>query len=104
LRLRGLSEKTTSLVPQLDHLAVPQEHRAVGQRAPAEQVGDQDDGDLLAQLLEHVLDAHGGDRIDGDGELVQAQDVRLVRQGRGDGQPLLLPARELGAQAVAAGP
>ena len=55
-----------------------------------------------AQFLEHILDAHGGDRVDGDGELVQAENLRLVRQGAGDGQALLLAAGELGAQAVQA--
>ena len=55
-----------------------------------------------AQLLEHVLDAHGGDRVDGDGELVEAEDLGLVREGAGDGEALLLAAGERGAEAVEA--
>ena len=88
---------------QLDDLAVPEEHGAIGQAAGLlGEVGHQDDGHVLAQFLEHILDAHGGDRIDGDGELVEAEDLRLVREGAGDGQALLLAAGELGAEAVEA--
>jgi hypothetical protein len=87
----------------LHHFAVPQEHRAVAQPAGLlGQVGDQDDGDLPAQFLEHVLDAHGGDGVDGDGELVQAEDLRLVGQRARDGQALLLAAGQPGAQRVQA--
>ena len=86
---------------QLDDLPVPQEHRAVGQPARLlGEVGHQDDGHVLAQLFEHGLDAHGGDRVNGDGELVEAKDLRLVREGASDGQALLLAAGELGAEAV----
>ena len=55
-----------------------------------------------AQFLEHVLDPHRGDRVDGDRELVQAQDLGLVRERAGDREPLLLAAGELGAEAVEA--
>ncbi len=53
----------------------------------------------LAELTQDVLDAHGGDGVDGDGELVEAEDLGLVREGPGDGEALLLPAREGRAEA-----
>ena len=54
------------------------------------------------QLLEHVLDPHRRHGVDGDGELVEAEDLGLVGQGAGDGEPLLLPAGERRAEAVEA--
>ena len=55
---------------------------------------------LVPELLEHILDPHRGDRIDGDRELVEHQQVRLLRQGSSDGQPLLLPTREPASQRI----
>ena len=79
----------------------PAARGAIGQ-APGllHQVGDEDDRDVATQLLEHVLDAHRGHRVDGDGELVEAEDLRLMGQRACDGQPLLLPAGESRAQAA----
>ena len=85
----------SSVERDLDQLAVEEERGAVGQ-APRllHQVGDQHDGELRAQLLEHVLDAHGGHRIDRDRELVEQQEVGILRQCARDGEALLLAARE----------
>ena len=63
------------------------------------EIGHEDDGHLLAQILEHVLDPHGGDGVDGDAEFVQAEDLGLVRERAGDGEALLLSAGQLGATA-----
>ena len=93
----------TSLRSSSTMLAVPQEHGAVGQPARLlREVGHQDDGHVPPQFLEHVLDAHRGHRVNGDGELVEAEDLGLVRKGAGDGQALLLAAGKLGAEAVEA--
>src|SRR5437867_1698286 len=90
-----------AVVVDLDDLAVPQEHGAVGEPPRLlHQIRDQDDGDVAPQLLQDVFDAHGRHRVDGDREFVQAEHLRLVRERPRDGEALLLPARQLGAQAV----
>src|SRR2546426_10196776 len=69
---RGVGEDHV-IVVDLDDLAVPQEHGAVGEPPRLlHQVGDQNDGHIPLQLLQDVLDPHGGHRVDGDRELVQA--------------------------------
>jgi hypothetical protein len=52
---------------------------------------------LQAELAEDLFDAHGGDGIDGDGELVEAEDFGVVGEGAGEGEALLLAAGEVGA-------
>lgn len=88
---------------ELDDLAVVEEQSAVSEAARLlGEVGDQDDGHMVAKFLEDVLDAHGGDGIDGDGELVEAEDFGFVGEGAGDGEPLLLSAGEFSAEGVEA--
>ena len=45
----------------------------------------------FSQLLQDVLDAHRGHRVDRDRELVEQQKIRLLGQGPGNRQTLLLP-------------
>ena len=57
-----------------------------------------------AQFLEHILDAHGGDRIDRDGELVEHQQLGILRQRPRNGQALLLAAGQQAAERDRGGP
>src|SRR5262245_46341516 len=67
---------------KLHDVPVPEEHRASGEAAGLlDEVCDKDDRHLTLELLEHVLNAHGCDGVDGDGEFVQTKNLRLMRQG-----------------------
>ena len=55
-------------------------------------MGDDDDGVLVFQIGDQILNLGGGDGIQGGGGLVHQQDVGLHRQGPGDAQALLLAA------------
>ena len=90
----------------LDALAAEEEGGAVGEASRLlHEVGDKHDRHLRAcSVLQHVLDAHRRHRVDGDGELVEEQQVGFLRQGTGDRQTLLLTAREQAAERVAVGP
>ena len=57
---------------------------------------------LFLEILQHILDAHRGHRIDGDGELVEQQQGGFLREGARDGESLLLSAAEQAAQRVQA--
>ncbi len=85
--------------PYLHHVPVQEERGTVRKSARLlHQVGDQDDAQFRPEVLEHVLDPHGGHWIHGDGELVQEQQVRVLGEGPGDGEPLLLAPGEEAAQ------
>jgi hypothetical protein len=87
----------------LDTFAVEKEGGSIGE-APGllHQIGDQENRHFLAQLLENVLDAHRGNRIDSDRELVEHQQIRFLRQRSGDRQALLLTTRQQAAEGVQA--
>src|SRR3954471_22345239 len=55
-------------------------------------VGDDDDGEAIAHLVEQLLDLGCRDRVERRGRLVEQDDVGLHRDGARDAQPLLLPA------------
>ena len=57
-------------------------------------VRDDDDRIRALQLVDQLLDALRGDRVERRRRLVHQQDLRLDRQRAGDAQPLLLAARE----------
>ena len=61
-------------------------------------VGDDHHGDaqLLVQLLQQIQNRQGRGGVQGGGGLVAEQDLRVVGQGAGDGDALLLAAGELG--------
>ena len=66
-------------------------------------VGDHDDGQaLVVELLEQGQDLDAGARVQVAGGLVGQQQRGLGDQGAGDGDPLLLTARELVGLVVAA--
>ena len=62
----------------------------------AESVGDCDAGAALLGALKGAQDHPLALGVQGGGGLVQQQHRRVPHQGTGDGDPLLLPARQLG--------
>src|SRR5258706_10734189 len=88
--------KNNVVVVEFDDFTVPEKHGASRQSSRLlDEIGHKNDGHLVLEFFEDILDAHRGHRIDGDGELVQAEDFGLVGKGAGDGYPLLLAAGEL---------
>ena len=57
-------------------------------------VGDDDDGDLLAEGLHELLDLVGGDGVEGGAGFVHQEDFGLGGDGAGDAEALLLAAGE----------
>ena len=57
-------------------------------------VRDDDDGVAILELAHQVLDARGGDRVQGRSRLIHEQHVGLHGEQARDAQPLLLAARE----------
>src|SRR5450631_537374 len=55
-------------------------------------VGDDDDGVVLFQLVDELLDFSSGDGVERTRRLVHEQHLRLDGQGAGDAEPLLLAA------------
>src|SRR5688572_223366 len=71
--------------------------RPVGAVGDPRVVGDHDQGaPLTSQLLEQVQDVLAARGVEVAGGLVGQDQVGLAGQGAGDGDPLHLPARELG--------
>ena len=64
------------------------------------QVGHEHDGELVLEPTQDLLDAHGGDRVHGDGELVEQQQLGVLRQRPGDGQSLLLATGQQATEGV----
>ncbi len=81
----------------LDDALVLQHHDQVGVADGGEAVGDDDGGAALHQPFQRLLDQELGLGVHRRGGLVQHQDRRIFEDGAGDGQALLLPARELDA-------
>ena len=64
-------------------------------------VGDDHDGRAgLVKLVDQGQDGLSGGLVEVAGRLVSENDGRLADQGPGDGDPLALPARELGGTSV----
>ena len=60
-------------------------------------MGDDDHGGLsVGEVPQDTEDFAGQLRVKGAGGLIEAEDVRVERQGAGDGHPLLLTAGEFG--------
>ena len=55
-------------------------------------VGHDQDGELLLQLGDQLLDLAGGDRVERRGRFVEQQHFRLQGDRAGDAQALLLAA------------
>src|SRR3954447_576272 len=80
----------------LDQVAQVHEGDVVGDPVGLLQVvGDDDDGDVVAQLDDQVLDHLRRFRVERRAGLVEEQDLGLGRQRPGDAEPLLLAAGEL---------
>src|SRR5690606_38128119 len=60
-------------------------------------MGNDDDGIAAIQVVDKFLDPRGRDRIERGTWLVHQDDFGVHRDGAGNTQPLLLPARKRGA-------
>jgi hypothetical protein len=65
-------------------------------------MGDDDDAEVLAQFIDKLLDARGGDRVERRTGLVHQDHFRIDGNGPGDAQTLLLAAGQAGARMVEA--
>src|SRR5260221_10558893 len=82
-------------LPEFDQLAQVEESgplRHAGRLLHV--VGDNDDGEPLAQLMNQLLDLGRRDRIQRRGRFVQQKDLGTDRDGAGNAQALLLAARQ----------
>ena len=70
---------------------------AVGVDHGGESMGDDHGGAILGHRRERLLDGLFGVAVERRGGLVEHQDARTLEDRPGDGDPLLLPARELQA-------
>ncbi len=62
---------------------------------------DHDDGtSLLDQLLKYLEDGFGGERVQAAGWLICDNDGRVIGKGAGNGNPLLLPTRDVSWQLI----
>ncbi len=68
---------------------------AVGVHDLGEAVGDDDHRAALLDGVERVLDLLGGNGVEGGGGLVEEDDGRVFEEKPGNGNALLLPARQL---------
>src|SRR3989442_6311293 len=84
--------------PDLHQLAEQEESRAVRHpRRLLHVVRDDDDRQVAFELEDGLLDASGGDRVEGRARLVHQQDFGLHRERARNAQALLLAAGEAGA-------
>src|SRR5262245_17201582 len=87
--------------PVLDQAPQPEEGRLVRNAGGLLQVvGDDDDRVLVLDLVDQLLDLHGGDGIESRAGLVHEQDLGLDGDGARDAEPLLLAAGEREAALV----
>lgn len=80
-----------------DDLAVLEYDDSVAVDDGAESVGDDDDGDVAVvggELVDLLLDEVLALAVEGAGGFVEDEDLGLLDQGPGDGDPLLLPSGE----------
>src|SRR5690606_39169384 len=98
----GVGEHLFSIV-HLDQLAQVEIGGAPGNpRRLLHGVGDDGDGVVLGQLGDQLLDARGGDGIEGRAGLVHEDHLGADGDGAGDAQALLLAAGKAGAGLVEA--
>src|SRR5580704_2003682 len=88
------------VIAGLDDVAVIQHDDMVGVAHGGEPVGDGDGGAAAGEGVEGLLDGALGFGVQGAGGLVEYEHARVAQQGPGNGDALLLSARE----AVPAGP
>jgi hypothetical protein len=81
----------------LEHPAAIEHHDLVGVLHGREAVRDDQRGAPRQQLLQRVLDQRLRLGVQRRGRLVQQQDGRVLEKRPGDGDPLLLPARQADA-------
>ena len=81
----------------LEHAAVAQHYDLISLANRGQAVGDHHRRAPDHKPLERLLNQPLGLRIDRRGRFVQDQDGRVAQDGTGDGEALLLPARELDA-------
>ncbi len=85
----------------LDQVAEVHEGDVVGDPVGLLQVvGDDHDGDVVAQLHDQVLDHRGRLRVERRAGLVEQQHLGLGGERAGDAEPLLLAAGELQRRVV----
>ena len=95
--------KISSVVALLDQVAEVEERRLLADaRRLLHRVGDDDDGEVLAQLVDQLLDDGGRDRIERRARLVHQDDFGRDGDGARDAEALLLAAGEAGAGLVEA--
>ena len=75
--------------------ALVENHDLVGIDHGRQAVGDDDAGPALGDVAKGLLDRRLGAAVEGAGRLVEDQDRRILEQGSGDRDPLLLAARQL---------
>ena len=78
-------------------LAVVQDDDLVGVPDGADALGHDDPGGVLAGLVQGAAEDPVGLIVQGGEGVVEEEDLRLPGDGPGDGEPLLLPAGEVGA-------
>jgi hypothetical protein len=89
---RGLV-KMSSVLPVFDQRCRDGRRRSLRHaRGLLHRVGDDDDGIALAQLVDQLLDARGGDRVERRAGLVHQDDFGIDGDGARDAQALLLAA------------
>src|SRR6266516_4649727 len=89
-----VDEDAAALVAVLADLDAEERGHVCDARRLLHVVRDDHDRVLALQVVEQVLDARGGDRVEGGGRLVHQDHVWLDREGAGDAEPLLLTAGE----------
>src|SRR5690606_10547111 len=86
-----------------DDAAVAHDEVALAVVRDVELVGDHDDGDaLVVEFLKNAHDLDGGFAVEVAGGFVGEEDVRLVDEGAGDGDALLLSAGKLAGKMIGA--
>src|SRR5262249_55986598 len=81
--------------PDLDQLTEIEERRVVRDaRRLLHGVRHDDDGVLLLELVDELLDLRSGDGVERRGRLVHQKDLGLYRQSTGDAEALLLATRQ----------
>ena len=79
----------------LDDATVLEDDDLVGVDHRRKPMGDHQRGAALRDLLQALLQRPLGAAVEGRGRLVEDQDRRVLEQDAGDGDPLLLAARQL---------
>src|SRR5262245_24237470 len=90
-------EDLLGVAPFHQHAEMEERGLLADARGLLHRVGDDDDGVVLAQLVDQLLDARGRDRVERRARLVHQDDFRRDRDRARDAQALLLAAGKPGA-------